>query len=51
MFSLKVDDFGVKYVVKDHADHLIRILQEQYKISKDWSGTKYDGLTLDWDYT
>ena len=49
--SLIVDDFGVKYIGKEHADHLIRILQEHNKISEDWSGAKYGGLTLDWDYT
>ncbi len=30
--------------------HLLNILKEYYKISKDWSGTKFIGLTLDWDY-
>ena len=30
--------------------HLISILKEHYKISEDWSGSKYIGITLDWDY-
>ena len=49
-FSLTVDDFGVKYVGKEHADHLITTLETLYKITIDWTGTLYCGLTLDWDY-
>ena len=49
-FSLIVDDFGVKYVGEEHAEHLIASLQSLYKITIDWSGTKYCGLTLAWDY-
>ena len=49
-FTLVVDDFGVKYVGNDHADHLVRVLKEHYEISEDWEGKKYIGLTFDWDY-
>ena len=36
-FSLVVDDFGVKYVGKEHSDHLIKTLEHHYdKISVDW---------------
>jgi hypothetical protein len=49
-FTLIVDDFGVKYVGKEHAKHLIRILKEYYEISEDWSGNKYIGINFDWDY-
>jgi len=49
-FSLVVDDFGIKYVGKEHADHLIKVLEEKYTISQDWTGSTYLGLTLDWDY-
>ena len=45
-----VDDFGIKYVGKEHADHLIAILEEFYVVEKDWEGIKYCGITLDWDY-
>ena len=50
-FTLVVDDFGVKYVEKEDALHLINILKEHYEISEDWSGTKYIGITFEWDYT
>ena len=46
-FSLVVDDFGVKYVGEENAQHLINAIQtEGYKLSIDWSGTKYCGITL-----
>ena len=34
-FSLIVDDFGVKYIGKKYADHLIQVLQMNYEISID----------------
>ena len=49
-FTLVVDDFGVKYVGKEHAMHLISILKQDYEISEDWSGNKFIGITFDWDY-
>jgi hypothetical protein len=49
-FTLVVDDFGIKYVGKQHAQHLISVLKEHYEIEEDWSGSKYIGLTIDWDY-
>jgi len=38
-------------VGKEHAEHLISVLQQDYEIDTDWEGTRYLGLTLDWDYT
>ena len=49
-FTLVVDDFGVKYTSKADVRHLLGVLTEHYTVSKDWSGGKYIGLTLDWDY-
>ena len=49
-FSLCVDNFGVKYVGIQHYYHLITFLLEHYKISNEWSGKRYLGLDLDWDY-
>ena len=45
-----MDDFGVKYVGKAHARHLISVLKEHYEFSEDWEGKNYVGLTFDWDY-
>jgi hypothetical protein len=49
-FSLVVDDFGVKYVGREHAEHLKTCIKKKYSISSDWNGMAYCGLTLDWDY-
>jgi hypothetical protein len=50
-FSLVVDDFGVKYVGKEHADHLINCLTtETYKLTEDWAGDLYCGISLRWNY-
>ncbi|KAL7485624.1 hypothetical protein ACHAW6_011216 [Cyclotella cf. meneghiniana] len=49
-FALCVDDFGIKYVGKEHADYLIQTLKGHYEISMDWNGWHYIGLTLQWDY-
>ena len=35
---------------KKHAEHLKSILEQNYNVSIGWSGTKYVGLTLGWDY-
>jgi hypothetical protein len=48
--SLVVDDFGVKYVGREHAEHLMDCIRKNYNISSDYNGVAYYGLTLDWDY-
>ena len=45
-----VDDFGVKYVGKEHVLHLKQTLAENYKVTTEWDGTRYIGIKLDWDY-
>ena len=35
VFSLVVDDFGIKYTRKAYADHLLKSLQEDYDITED----------------
>jgi len=49
-FTLWVDDFSVKYINREDAQHLIELLSQHYEMTTDWSGTKYLGLTLKWDY-
>jgi hypothetical protein len=46
-----MDDFGVKYVNKDNVEHLISSLSQDYTINADWEGTRYLGITFDWDYS
>jgi len=49
MFTLVVDDFGIKSHGQEHLDHLLNTLRTIYTI-KTGDGTKYLGLTLEWDY-
>jgi hypothetical protein len=49
-FCLCFDDIGVKYFSKDNADHLITTLRKYFKVSVDWDGCNYCGLTIDWNY-
>ena len=41
LFTLTVDDFGVKYVEKEHAEHLISVLAKHHTIGADWKGDLY----------
>ena len=49
-FILFLNNFGVKYVGKEHTDHLIHTLKSKFTISKDWEGALYCGITLKWNY-
>lgn len=49
MFSLVVDDFGVKYSGAEHLQHLINTLRELYELHVDMEGTKYVGLDICFD--
>jgi hypothetical protein len=50
LFSLVVDDFGVQYVGREHAEHLATVIASKYKMTTDWTGKLYCGITLNWDY-
>ena len=51
VFALVVNNFGVKYVGEEHAQHLLNILLENYEeVHEDWGGTTFFGITLKWDY-
>jgi hypothetical protein len=50
VFTLVVDNFGVKYMGRENAEHLMDLLRKIYSITADWTGSKYIGLTLNWDY-
>jgi hypothetical protein len=49
-FTLVVDNFGVKYVGKEHADHLLHALKQHYEVTEDWEGKLYCGVSLKWYY-
>jgi hypothetical protein len=50
MFTLVVDDFGVKYVGREHAKHLLLVIKQHYECKADWTGKRYIGIHLAWDY-
>ena len=49
-FVLLVDDYGIEYVGKEHALHILKTLELDYEITTDWEGTKFAGINLAWDY-
>jgi hypothetical protein len=49
-FTIIVDDFAVKYVGRQHAEHLWNALLRTYELTTDWTATVYSGMTLKWDY-
>ena len=49
-FTLVVNDFGVSYVDRANAKNLEAALKAHYPMTIDWTGDKYIGITLDWDY-
>ena len=50
LFSLVVDNFGLKDLGKQHADHLIAAIEENYDFAKYWAGKLYCGISIKWDY-
>ncbi len=50
-FCLVDDDFAVKYVNREDADHLIATIRKYYPMTVDEDATKYIGLAIQWDYT
>jgi hypothetical protein len=49
-FSLIVDDFAVKFMGKQHTDHLRNALLKSYELTTDWAAKVCSGITLNWDY-
>ena len=45
-----VDDFWVKYSGKEHSLHLKSALEDKYKVTTDWEGKLYIGISLNWYY-
>jgi hypothetical protein len=49
-FTLVVDGFTVKYIGKQHAEHLQNALLRTYELATECTATVYSGMTLEWDY-
>jgi hypothetical protein len=50
LFTIAVDNFGVKYTNQGDVDHLIGSLKKDYELTKDWDGNLYCGIKLKLDY-
>ncbi len=50
IFSLVVNNFRVKYIGKEHAQHLLQTVHKYYKCLLEEEGEQYCGLTIKWDY-
>jgi hypothetical protein len=48
-FSLIMDDFFIKYMGKQHTDHLRNALLQSYELTTDWEAKVYSGMSLKWD--
>jgi hypothetical protein len=49
-FTLVVNDFCIKHLGKEHAQHLKNAQKEHCKLTCNWTGKQYIRITLDWDY-
>ena len=49
-FALVVDDFSLKYVGKEHFDHLVVALKDLYEVTVDNEGSNLLSLTIEFDY-
>merc|ERR1712078_791022 len=49
-FTLIVDDFGCKFNNKEDVEDLVKLLERTYPCKCDWTGSRYVGVHLDWDY-
>ena len=52
MFTLVVDDFGIRYTKCCDVERLLTILCTKYRLTTTagWTRTQYIGVTLSWDY-
>jgi hypothetical protein len=49
-FTLVVNYFTVRYVGKQHAEHLGNALLQTYELMMDWTAMVYFRMTLKWDH-
>ena len=48
--TLVVNDFDVRFTVKEHALHLKVSLESKYKVRTYWYGKIYVSISLTWDF-
>ena len=50
IFTLVVNNFGVKYPGKEHALHLKSAPEDKYKVTTYWEVKQCIGISLQWDH-
>ena len=45
-----MDDFGIEYVGERHIHHFRDVLKQHYEITEDWTGPKFGGINIKWNY-
>jgi len=49
-FFLVVDDFGIKFIHQEDAQHLVDHLNKYYKTTVNWNRKLFCDMRLEWDY-
>lgn len=49
IFALIVNDFGVKYLLDEDLDHLIKSLQKYYDVTVNLEGKEFVKIEFDWN--
>jgi hypothetical protein len=49
IFCLVMDNFGIK-TSPDHIMHLKTALEEHYTVARDWTGSLFCGVKMNWNY-
>ena len=50
IFALVVDDMGIKYSKVEDVEHLVATIAPYWKVKLDYSGSKFLGMDLKWEY-
>ena len=50
LFTLVVDDFGIKYTRNENVNHLIESVRKKCPFQIDWDTKQYIRMHLKWDY-
>ncbi|KAL7485035.1 hypothetical protein ACHAW6_010627 [Cyclotella cf. meneghiniana] len=48
-FTLIVDNFGIKCINKEHANHLLYALKKHYTLDINWASKLYCRISLQWN--
>jgi hypothetical protein len=44
-----VDEFGVKCIEKQHAEHIMSVMRQHYKVGEDWNRELCYRISLEWN--